>query len=57
MQSGEGVDRTGDDLWLREAYVERAGILEFEAGMERKEAERLARRLVQEEADATCRPR
>ena len=40
-----------DDEWRREAYIERAAILEYEAGMERKAAEALARRLVREEIE------
>lgn len=37
----------------REAYEERAGILQFEAGMTREEAERVAMQMVLKEAKGT----
>lgn len=39
---GEGVSVESSDV--REAFEERAAIIEFEAGLPREEAERLARR-------------
>ena len=36
----------------REAYEERAGILEFEAGMSRADAERVAANMVADDEDA-----
>lgn len=36
----------------REAYEERAGILEFDAGMSRQDAEKMAAKMVFDDAEA-----
>ena len=49
VSESEGGEVTDDQ---REAYEERAGILEFDAGMTRSDAEKMAAKMVADDEEA-----